>query len=224
MGSFQLLQVEHYVQREKTILELCRGKKVLHLGCVGWTDFPRADKVRMAAASFHQSLSEVCNCSGVDIDRETVEGLHKEGMFLNVVAGDAERLTGDAEYDVVVAGDIIEHLSNPGCMLDGALKVVKPGGMLIVSAPNAFSLPAFTRLLAGRFREGAQHVLNFNHLTLQQLLLRHGWRPISIRGCYQKAAERQPLFALSSIPLRFLPSFAGTLLLTATTTTEFTPR
>jgi len=215
MGPTQPLQVEHFVEREKAILELCRGKKVLHLGCVGWTDLPRADKVQLAAASFHHALSEVCSCTGLDIDSATVEELHEAGMFLNVVTGDAERLTGGAKYDVVVAGDIIEHLSNPGSMLDGALKVAKSGGMLIVSTPNAFGLPAFARLLAGRFREGAQHVLNFNYLTLQQLLLRHGWRPTSVRGCYQRVTRQRLMFGISSLPLRALPKIAGTLLMVA---------
>ena len=224
MRAYQPLQVKRYVEREKSILDLCRGKKVLHLGCVGWTDLPRADKVRMAAASFHASLSEVCDCTGVDIDRATIEALHKAGMFLNVVVGDAERLTGDTEYDAVVAGDIIEHLSNPGFMLDGALKAAKSGGILIVSTPNAFSLPAFSRLLLGRFREGAQHVLNFNYLTLQQLMLRHGWKPISIRGCYQHLAQHHLLFALGSIPLRFMPSLAGTLLAVAEKPMDSNPR
>lgn len=215
MGRTQPLQVEHYVEREKSIIELCRGKKVLHLGCVGWTDLPGADKVRLAAASFHHALSEVCDCTGVDIDSATVEELHKAGMFRNVVTGDAERLAGAAEYDVVVAGDIIEHLSNPGSMLDGALKVAKPRGMLVVSTPNAFGLPAFVRLLAGRFREGAQHVLNFNYLTLQQILQRHGWKPLSVRGCYQRAARQRLMFGAASLPLRVFPGLAGTLLAVA---------
>lgn len=221
MVSKQPLQVGHYVEREKSILELCRGKKVLHLGCVGWTDLPSADKVRLADASFHQALSEVCDCTGVDSDRATVEELHKAGIFRNVVTGDAERLTGRAEYDVVVAGDIIEHLSNPGSMLDGALKLTKSGGMLIVSAPNAFGLPAFVRMLTGRFREGAQHVLNFNYLTLQQILQRHGWEPVSVRGCYQRVARKHLMFGLASLPLRVSPALAGTLLVVAEKASEF---
>jgi 2-polyprenyl-3-methyl-5-hydroxy-6-metoxy-1,4-benzoquinol methylase len=220
MVQTQHLQVEHYVEREESIIELCRGKRVLHLGCVGWTDLPSTDKVQLAGASFHQSLSEVCDCTGVDIDGATIEELQRAGLFHNVVTGDAESLTGAAEYDVVVAGDIIEHLSNPGSMLDGALKVAKSGGMLIVSTPNAFGLPAFARLLAGRFREGAQHVLNFNYLTLQQLLHRHGWKPLCIHGCYQKAARQRKAFGLTSVPLRILPRFAGTLLVAAEKRTD----
>ncbi len=217
------LQVHQFVEREQAVLEMCTGKKVLHLGCVGWTDLPSAEKMKMAAASFHQALSAICDCTGLDIDGETIEELQKAGLFKNVVTGDAERLTGEAEYDVVVAGDIIEHLSNPGSMLDGALKVAKSGGMLIVSTPNAFSLPALVRLLSGRFREGAQHVLNFNYLTLQQLLSRHGWKPVDIRGCYQKVTRRGKMFGYASLPLRLLPRLAGTLLVVAVKPVERSP-
>jgi 2-polyprenyl-3-methyl-5-hydroxy-6-metoxy-1,4-benzoquinol methylase len=61
-------------------------------------------------------------------------------------------------FDVVVAGDIIEHLSNPGLMLDGIRSRLATNGRVIISTPNAFGVASWLRVLTGRFKEGAQHV------------------------------------------------------------------
>lgn len=214
-NSFVPLPLTNFVQRESTILALCRGKRVLHLGCVGWTDLPIEQKVELANASFHASVSLVCDCTGIDIDAVTIRELQERGVFTNVEVGDAEMLTGAMEYDVIVAGDIIEHLSNPGLMLEGAKALLKPGGMLVMSTPNAFGLPAYLRMLSGRFCEGAQHVLNFNWQTLQQLLVRHGWQTVAVHGCYQQSADQKALFPVVSLPFRVFPELAGTILIIA---------
>ena len=213
--TFPALPVTTFVQRESTILALCTGKRVLHLGCVGWTDLAVEQKLELANAGFHASLSAVCDCTGIDIDAATVRQLQERGVFKNVLVGDAEHLAGDAQYDLIVAGDLIEHLSNPGLMLEGARKILQPGGRLIISTPNAFGLPAYLRLLAGCYAEGAQHVLNFNWLTIQQLLARHGWRVTAIHGCYQRRAANSLWFPIVSLPFRLCPRPAGTLLLIA---------
>lgn len=210
-----LLAPRAYVEREAAILELCRGKDVLHLGCVGWTDLPANQKIALAKTSFHAALSRVCNCTGLDNDEECIRELRDAGVFENIRFGDAEQLDGPPSFDVVLAGDIIEHLSNPGRMLDGISRILRPGGLLVVSTPNAFGLPAYLRYLCGLFREGAQHVLNFNAQTLQQLLRRHGWKVSSLLGCYQRSASDRRGFAFFSLLMRLFPHLSGTLLAVA---------
>lgn len=43
-------------------------------------------------------------------------------------------------FDVVIAGDVIEHSANPRDFVAGCARVVKPGGMLFLATPNRFSL------------------------------------------------------------------------------------
>src|ERR1700730_11363519 len=101
-----------YVDRTSEILERCRGKRVLHLGCVGFTDCTAAEKIALARTTLHQKLTEICDCVGVDIDRQTVEQLKSAGVFNNILVGDAERLqdlpVAPMPFDIVLAGDIID--------------------------------------------------------------------------------------------------------------------
>jgi 2-polyprenyl-3-methyl-5-hydroxy-6-metoxy-1,4-benzoquinol methylase len=213
--------IKDYVSRDEKILEVCRGKRVLHLGCVGFTDCPMADKIRLARQSLHQRLTENSECLGVDLDAETLAQLQAQQVFSNVVVGNVEQLellpANLPKFDVVVAGDIIEHLSNPGKMLDGVSRWLRPGGVLIVSAPNSMGLPAFVRYLFGRFREGLQHVLCFNPITLAQLLERHGYQVRQAMTCHQSAAARQHgwRFAAGRSCFRLFPKLGGTLLFVA---------
>jgi SAM-dependent methyltransferase len=204
-------------------VERCRGKRVLHLGCVGFTDCRSQEKIENARLGLHSKLTEVSDCVGVDLDRTTVEKLQGMGIFHNLLVGNAERLQeleGPlAPFDFVVAGDIIEHLSNPGMMLDGVKRFLKPDGQLIVSTPNAMGLPAHLRHCVGRFREGSEHVLCFNALTLTQLLERHGYEVVEAHACHHREARSASrlLFKLGCGFFRAFPKFGGTLIFAAKT-------
>ena len=210
-----------YTEKHARIVEICEGRRVLHLGCVGFTDSPVEEKVRLAKKSLHQRLTDCCDCTGVDLDRDSVMQLQERGIFKNVLVGDAEALEQlDAtipKFDLAVAGDIIEHLSNPGRMLDGVKRWLKPDGLLLVSTPNAFGLPGYVRFVMGRYREGLQHVLAFNSIVLEQLLKRHGYEITNIWTCHQPAAAggNGLLFKLGRIFFSCFPKFGGTLLVVA---------
>ena len=194
---------------------------MLHLGCVGFTDCSVAEKISAARKTLHQKVSEISDCVGVDNDRQTIDQLRSAGVFKNVLLGDAERLDelpGDLEpFDVVLAGDIIEHLSNPGRMLEGAKLHLKADGCLLVSTPNSMGLPAYLRYVTGHFREGLQHVLCFNALTLTQLLQRHGYEIVESFSCHQGIARPSPTigFRLGGAFFRMFLKLGGTLLFVA---------
>lgn len=195
----------------------CANLRVLHLGCIGLTDAGRDEKIRFSKDSLHARLTSVAKeCVGVDLDADTVRALSEEGLFRNIVPGNAESLEACAltgKFDVVVVGDLIEHLSNPGLILDGIRRWIKPGGLLVLSTPNAFGLLSQLRYWLGSFREGAQHVLAFNVQGLAQLLERHGWELVSSGSCSQTHAyKKRWLFELGARFFALAPSLAGTML------------
>jgi 2-polyprenyl-3-methyl-5-hydroxy-6-metoxy-1,4-benzoquinol methylase len=215
------ITLNQYVSRDEFLAESCAGKRILHLGCVGFTDCEPAEKVRQARNSLHQRLSESGDCTGVDLDAASIRQLQERGVFKNVLVGDVEDLgklpaTLD-KFDVVVAGDIIEHLSNPGRMLDGIKPWLRPDGVLIITTPNSMGLPAFLRYVFGQFREGLQHVLCFNPITLAQLLERHGFTLLQTLSCHQASAVRHHgwKFKIGQALLRRWPKYGGTLLYVA---------
>jgi 2-polyprenyl-3-methyl-5-hydroxy-6-metoxy-1,4-benzoquinol methylase len=212
-------QITKFVERDSRIVKMVSGKTVLHLGCVGFTDGTPEEKIAMARRSLHASLTEAaCACTGVDLDGGAIRELQSLGIFTNVIEGDVERLPELGRelgrYDVVVAGDIIEHVSNPGLMLDGIKPRMNEDGILLVSTPNAFGIASWIKYAQGRFREGEQHVLCFNPITLRQLLERHGYEVTEALSCYQSRAAGQygASFQLLRRILDKLPRFGGTLL------------
>jgi SAM-dependent methyltransferase len=194
---------------------------VLHIGCIGETNEPLEERIcaLQEGRALHSRLKRVASeVVGIDSDRDAV-ALAVTAGFTEISWGDAENLPkagvskGDP-FDVVVAGDVIEHLSRPGELLAGASTLVTDDGELIVTCPNAFGLPNYLRFLGGRFREGPDHVVTFTRFTLSNLFLRHGWSVVLINTGHEEQAERivGPLFRLGKVALSRLPELGGTLI------------
>lgn len=123
---------------------------------------------------------------GIDINEEGIEKLGEEGYHVEVQ--NAEDFYFDKQFDVIVAGELIEHLENQGLFLDRANEHLKEGGKLVVTTPNATSLvKSFHRLksqLSERERVGANsHLALHNEETLRRLLQRKGFDVEKIQLC-----------------------------------------
>jgi|HubBroStandDraft_6_1064221.scaffolds.fasta_scaffold01037_13 SAM-dependent methyltransferase len=214
-----------YVAKEDFIVRISSGLTVLHLGCVGFTDLDGQDRVKFAKQSLHWKLTQCSKVVGVDRSGAVIEEMRKLGIFDNVVAGDVERLDElpvNQKFDIGIAGDIIEHLSNPGRMLDGIKRFCRTGTRVIITTPNAFGAPNYLRYSAGKFREGAEHVMSFNEQNLVTLLQRHGYAVAESHTCFQPRsaeAHNSLAFRAGKSILRLFPRFGGTLMVIATPTT-----
>lgn len=123
------------------IQEKCAGRKVLDLGCIGHTH-ARAEEPNWLHRKIKDVASEV---TGVDMLVEDAKILNRQGY--NILVQDVTNLHLDCKYDVVVAGDIIEHLLNIGQFLTSVSRVLKPGGEFIITTPNPFYLDQFLSVL-----------------------------------------------------------------------------
>lgn len=182
------------VKREKLILDLCRGKRVLHLGC---TSSPNLDWNMRRGTLLHVALSEICECVGCDIDKASLLQLSTQYGIHNAIWGDAEHLENlDAgTFDVVVAGELIEHLNNPGNFLKSCKSVLRPDGVLVITTVNAFCLRRFLRVPFGVESVHPDHVCYYSHSTLRCLVERFGYRQLN---AYSHAAfDQNSIFAAS---------------------------
>ncbi len=146
------------------------GRRVLDVGAgsgINRDDWMHALVASAAAAAV-----------GVELDPVLAERARSLGY--DVRAGDAEALAFDAAFDVVWAGELIEHLSCPGAFLDGARRALVPGGELVLTTPNAFAISNFVYRLGGRPRVNKGHTCWFDEITLSQLLDRHGFDVIEV--------------------------------------------
>ena len=128
----------------------------------------------------HRAIKESSkDCVGLDIDQDGVNFLKKDGY--HVVNADAQSFDLGVKFDVVVAGDIIEHLSNVGGFLDSVKKHLSPNGILALSTPNQFWWKTYLLVAAkGNAKPHPQHTCWFCEKTLEQVLTRHGFEIVSI--------------------------------------------
>ena len=92
---------------------------------------------------------------GVELDRKVAERHVARGY--TVVAGNAETMDLGRYFDVVWAGEVIEHLSNAGAFLDSVRRHLHPGGVLILTTPNTFAIAYFIYRIGGTPRINKGH-------------------------------------------------------------------
>lgn len=75
---------------------------------------------------------------GVDLDESVIARLREAAKpSTRFDAADLRKLPyGDDEFDIVVSFETIEHVPDPETVLDELARVLKPGGLLLVSTPN----------------------------------------------------------------------------------------
>ena len=155
-------------ERVQTVLSLIDGPDVLHVGCVG-----EGGERFLLHSTLCERLPQ-CQVWGVDVNASGVAELCRRGF--NVVEGDAESLDFDHKFDTIFAGELIEHLSNPGRFLDSCRRALKPNGKLVLSTPNPFSV-MYTTMYIKNFRRAFNrgHALWMCPQTLGQISNRSGY-------------------------------------------------
>lgn len=68
------------------------------------------------------------------------------------------------KFDVIVLGDILEHLKNGEQLLQDCSTLLKPNGCMIVSLPNVVNLHIRLQVLLGRFNYTDRGILDKTHL------------------------------------------------------------
>jgi SAM-dependent methyltransferase len=77
---------------------------------------------------------------GVELTRENFRLLGVDGEVFPCDFLDAP---GDGTYDVVLSLGFIEHFTDPGPVLDKHVRLLKPGGTLVLEVPNLTALNAW---------------------------------------------------------------------------------
>ena len=134
-----------------------RGKRVLDLGC------------RSGALTKH--FLEGNSVVGLDIDAAALEKAAALGIE-PVQANVEEPLPfEDGSFDAVVAGELLEHLQFPDALVAEIHRVLRPGGVLVGSVPNAFRVQSRLRFLRGRPPEDdPTHLRMFSPAAMRELL------------------------------------------------------
>lgn len=119
---------------------------------------------------------------------KSVTGVDIESNDPEIIQGNAETINLKKKFDIVTAGDVIEHLHNQGQFLDNMNKHLKDNGKIVIVTPNVKS-PAY--LL---FKGNDYHTCWYCRHTLKYLIEKHGFKVEKIIVCLRK--RRNPIYNL----------------------------
>jgi len=170
------------VDRIARIRELAKDKSVLDVGCVS-----HEASAEGAREWLHRHVCEVArDCLGVDILESDIADLKAKGY--NVMAHDLCQSKLPRQFELIVCGEIIEHLPGVGVFLDNIRDSLIDGGKLVLSTPNPWFLGTILRnILPGHCLPGSMdHVAWYDPSTVMELADRHGF-------CVEEIAGINPL-------------------------------
>jgi ubiquinone/menaquinone biosynthesis C-methylase UbiE len=162
-------RLAHNANRTKIWQHLCNylqrwirtDADVLELGA-GWCDFSNNVKAKRVVA--------------MDMDSTVTRAAAEH---VEPVVGDCTDLGkfGAAEFDVVFASNLLEHLDRAaaGRLLSEAMRVLRPGGRLILLQPNF-------RLNPGRYFDDFTHVAIYTDQSLSDYLVSEGWKIEAVKA------------------------------------------
>jgi 2-polyprenyl-3-methyl-5-hydroxy-6-metoxy-1,4-benzoquinol methylase len=116
------------------------------------------------------------HCLGVDVLEEEVKHLRELGY--NVIFADIAKSPLSEKFDVIVCGEVLEHVDAPGMFMKNCASMLNSSGRLVISVPNPWYINvivknAFTKY---PFVDSADHVGWYDSSTLFELGERYGLR------------------------------------------------
>jgi hypothetical protein len=172
------------VDRIEYLQRKCRGKRVLHIGCL---DHPEIILERVKDASWlHGIVSKVSElCLGIDVDARGYDLVRRELGIENIQLLDLSKplelkdLTCllKTHWDLIICPEILEHITNHQQFLQNLLSLSDSETTLIITVPNAFQFGNFINALRGFETINSDHKYWFTFYTLSRLLTANGWMP-----------------------------------------------
>jgi 2-polyprenyl-3-methyl-5-hydroxy-6-metoxy-1,4-benzoquinol methylase len=164
------------LRRRFLLAHVSPGQRVLDVGC---------GEGRFAAALLAARTEVVA----ADIAEEPLRraAARVPGLELRLLPGEADWALPDASFDVVWAGEVIEHVADTAGWLSEARRVLRSGGTLLISTPDHGPLTRLRMGLSGRFFAErldplGEHLRLYTRASLGRLLAGFRFREVSVRG------------------------------------------
>jgi 2-polyprenyl-3-methyl-5-hydroxy-6-metoxy-1,4-benzoquinol methylase len=181
-------------ERFESVKDLIRGSSVLDVGCA--SRHRRADWL-------HGLIAEQCSdLVGIDLDETAVEKLRADGHDIRL--GDARDFDLGRKFEVVWAGEVIEHIDDMRGFLQSVKRHLEPNGRLVLTTPNAFYLGNFVYRLGGHARVHPEHTCWYCEDTLRRALEMNGYDQVDITFIGHSTPSR-PRAAIGAMARGVLP-------------------
>jgi methionine biosynthesis protein MetW len=132
---------------------------------------------------------------GVDISETAVNQARAIGLDARLIDDATELPFSNNRFDVAVCVEVLEHVFLPNLVATEVLRVLRPGGLLIVTVPNCAYWRRRAELAVGRwnpFGDGLSttepwrdpHIRFFTRISLKNMLLTSGFAAVRVGGHY----------------------------------------
>jgi len=169
---------ELIINRTDYFCSLANGKNVLDVGVVEHFSKSSEDENWLHGKLCHHSKT----CLGVDILEQEVKVLAAQGY--NVILWDLTDKALPNKFDLIIVGDVVEHLENPSALFRNLSHMLQPHGRIVISTPN----PWYVNVVVKNFKKGypftdsADHVGWYDASTLCEIASRTGLVLIKYSG------------------------------------------
>lgn len=109
------------------------GKTCLDVGAIGHV----LEKTEKEEWKHRHIAEQASKAVGLDIVEEYVQILNNRGFDMRVCDATSDEYLGE-RFDLVILGDVIEHVENPVKLLRFALRHLEKNGEVVVSTPNPY--------------------------------------------------------------------------------------
>jgi SAM-dependent methyltransferase len=184
-------------ERVDFLLNLSRGKRVLHFGFV---DAPFSEERTKAGQLVHFKIKQVASYAyGVDIDQKSIALYRQitgdvENGVVDIISPHEKDIQSLArQFDIILFPEVLEHLANPGLALGNLRQICKlnGGAKLCITTPNAFSVAAIMAAVRDYELVHPEHYYYFSPCTLRRLLTDSGFSNIEL-GFYSGYQRLNP--------------------------------
>jgi len=172
-----------YIPNRVDLLEsLLKDRLVLHFGCCDHEGLIE-EKIR-DKSHLQVKLSYIAaKCIGVDIDRDALARLKSLNVpncyYYDLYESNDLELENEI-YDVVLLGEILEHIADPVQFLKKIKTKFKNAKEIIITVPNAFNSQNFYNIKAGIEEINTDHKYWFTPFTISKVVTEAGFKLDSI--------------------------------------------
>ena len=194
--------------RDEFIVNVCQDMNVLHVGC---TDYPFFKEAYEKGYLLHSKISEVAETViGIDIVDEDIKAMNDYGFNVSYV--DAQYMSQDLEdkkFDIILLADVIEHITNPGMVLEESKKLLIENGKIIISVPNAFGVVRFLKSFFRYEQVHPDHLAYYSSSTLQTFAKRLNLQVVETAWYKFEVRDKRPIVYFGAwierVVIRFCP-------------------
>ena len=108
-----------------------------------------------------------CTVHGITVnpaEAEMARGGYERIACIDIERDGWRQTLDGGDYDVIVCADVLEHLRWPERVLRELPHLLRPGGLLLASVPNAGYAGFITELMHGNLEYGPEGLLDRTHL------------------------------------------------------------